>query len=200
VQQQAGDGLAATWAWVDMDQTSVASNPANSESSSVSEAPDTREPATVKTRRWPGRHKQAKSPSRKGGDQHRDAERAPMPAVLEPQVVTVRNRSGRRAGQDRHRSSGASLLRSHMTGDTASPSGGIGPCQGLSLGRARDQFRRTVVPMRAGTRLGRTCVLGAQALRLACHTDGRAVDIGVIGRTFSSDPDFAAPDGLMVVS
>jgi hypothetical protein len=39
------------------------------------------------------------------------AERAIMPAVLEPQVVTVRNRSGRRAGYDRHRSSGAGLSR-----------------------------------------------------------------------------------------
>jgi hypothetical protein len=33
--------------------------------------------------------------------------------------------------------------------------------------------------------LGWTRVFGAQAMRLACHTGGRVVDIAVMGWTFS---------------
>jgi hypothetical protein len=56
-----------------------------------------------------------------------------------------------------------------------------------------DERRHHHLPMRAATEdhpcsrstTGPNCVLGTQALRQACHTGGRAVDIGVMGRTFS---------------
>ncbi|MGC5020656.1 hypothetical protein [Micromonospora sp. DT47] len=50
-------------------------------------------------------------------------------------------------------------------------------------GIAARHLRRTIRVSCA--RLGRTRVFGTQAMRQACHTDGRVVDVAVMGWTFS---------------